>query len=181
MGGNHNQVDRVTKAMKSSDNPPPPVYFLFKDHKEEVEGEPCPTTRQVCAAFKDHNEEVEGEPYPTTRQVCAAREGLLARLSHLASRILTPVADKLYDLEGTECSNGEEMKRGIQDTNKKVAENSSERMEGSEELVIMSQDVNGLYLSLDREETVRIIGMYRSVYVISLYGAECSRSRPSDM
>ena len=45
MGGNHNQVDRVTKAMKSSDNPPPPVYFLFKDHKEEVEGEPCPTTR----------------------------------------------------------------------------------------------------------------------------------------
>ena len=31
-------------------------------------------------------------------------------------------------------------------------------MDGSEEMVIMSQDFNCLYTSLDREETVRIIG-----------------------
>ena len=49
MGGNHNQADRVSKALKSSDNPPPSVYFMFKDNKKMDDGEPCPQTRQVCA------------------------------------------------------------------------------------------------------------------------------------
>ena len=150
MGGNHNQADRVNKALKSSDNPPPSVYFMFKDHKIREDGEPCPQTRQVCSA----------------------KEGILARLSHLASKILTPLADKLNQVLGTECSNTEEMMRGIQETNKKVlqrAENSSQRMDDLEnletsfisedrELVVLSQDVKALYPSIKKEETIKIVG-----------------------
>ena len=95
MGKNHDEVDRVNSALKSSDNQPPPVYFMFKDHKETKDGEPCPDTRPVCAA----------------------KEGILARLSHLVSQVLTPVADKLNEEVGSECYNTEEMKRGLHDTN----------------------------------------------------------------
>ena len=64
----------------------------------------------------------DGEPCPQTGQVCAGKEGILSRLSHLASRILTPVADKLNEHVGTECSSTEEMMRGIQEANSKVAD-----------------------------------------------------------
>ena len=95
MGSSHNEVDRVNKALKSTDNSPPSVYFMFKDHKRTEDGEPCPQTRQVCSG----------------------KEGPLARVSHLVSQILTPVTDDLSDQLGTECSSTEEMIRGIEDAN----------------------------------------------------------------
>ena len=143
MGGNHDQVERVKSVVKSFDNPPPAAYFMFKDHKTAVDGEPCPSTRPVVAG----------------------KEGILARLSHLASRILTPVADKLSEIMGTECNNGEEMMRGVQDTNERIIEsnepeNASRGMEGTEkkELIVMSQDVKAIYPSIEKAKTVEIIG-----------------------
>ena len=85
MGETHNKVGRVHQDLKSTDNSPPPAYVMFKDHKVTEEGEPCPPTRQVCGA----------------------KDGPQARLSHLLSIILTPVADKLSDEVGTECSSTE--------------------------------------------------------------------------
>ena len=140
MGETHNEVGRIHQALKSTDNSPPPAYVMFKDHKATVEGEPCPSTRQVCGA----------------------KEGPQARLSHLLSLILTPVADKLSDEVGTECSNTEEMVRGLQDTNTKIEGMYSRRMEDPgqnlKQIVVVSQDVKALYPSLDWDEVIKIIG-----------------------
>ena len=93
MGFIHDKVDQVNKALKSTDNSPPSVYFMFKGHKRTEDGEPCPRTMQVCSG----------------------KEGPLARVSNLVSQILTPVADMLSDQLETECSSTEEMIRGIKD------------------------------------------------------------------
>ena len=73
------------------------------------------------------------------------------RMSHLISQILTPVADRLSDLVGTECSNTAKMARGIEDTDKV-----SRGMESRK--VVISQDVKALYPNLDWVEVIRIIG-----------------------
>ena len=98
MGVSHDQVDRIHSALKSEDNPPPPMLIMFKDHKETKPGEPCPQSRSVCSA----------------------KEGPLARLSHLVSKVLTPLAEELSEKIGTECSNTEEMIRSIHDANLKI-------------------------------------------------------------
>ena len=106
------QVDRIHSALKSSDLPPPSVYMMFKDHKDTKPGEPCPPTRQVCGA----------------------KEGPLARISHLVSLILTPVTVELSEKLGTECCSTEEMIRAILDANtalKSKLETSSQRVEES--------------------------------------------------
>jgi hypothetical protein len=63
MGSSHDEVDWVYKALKSTDNSPPAVFFVFKDIKMTEYGEPCLSTRQVCSG----------------------KEGPLARVSHLVS------------------------------------------------------------------------------------------------
>ena len=147
MGTSHEQVDRIHSALRSEDIPPPPMFPLFKDHKETKPGEPCPPTRPVVSA----------------------REGPLARMSQLVSKILTPVADKLSEQLGTECSSTEEMARGIQDANlvlKAKLEESSERMEEppfwvdqlADSVIILSQDVEGLYPELRKEEVIKVVG-----------------------
>ena len=46
---------------------------------------------------------------------------------------------------------------------------------------IKVDELNGLTNKESAEIIAQSFASYRSVYVISLYGAECSRSRPSDM
>ena len=88
-------------------------------------------------------------------------KGILARLSHLVSQILTPVADKLNEEAGTECASTEEMIRAIQDANQQVQREASTRLETSDrrrDLVAVSQDVKALYPSLDWDVVVEIVG-----------------------
>ena len=119
MGVNHDEVERVNSALRSTDNQPPPVYFMYKDHKPTESGEPCPPTRPVCGA----------------------KEGILARISHLVSMILTPVADSINSKIKTECSSTEEMIRGIIDANKEIIGRRKDSSRMEEQLVIISQDV----------------------------------------
>ena len=137
MGEGHDEVERVNSALKSTENSPPPVYFMFKDHKRTEDGEPCPQTRPTCGA----------------------KDGPLVRLSHLASQILTPVADRLSDDMGTECSSTEEMMRGIEDANTNIRDASlGLEINDRREIVVISQDVKALYPSLDWETVIWIVG-----------------------
>ena len=68
LGSTHNQEDRMKKALRAVDTPPPTTYLLWKDHEVY-------------------------EVFPPVRPVCGAKVGPLVRASELASTILTKVAD----------------------------------------------------------------------------------------
>ena len=72
----------------------------------------------------------------------------------MVSAILTPVADEMD--KGTECRSTEEMIRGIHDANERIKQKNGR--DESKEIVVVSQDVDGLYPELRRAETVRIAG-----------------------
>ena len=75
----------------------------------------------------------------------------------MASQILTPVAERLSDMMGTECSSTEEIMRGIEDTNTSLREASTGMETRRKDIVVISQDVKALYPSLDWETVVWIV------------------------
>ena len=76
LGSEREQQDRVSKAMKVFDVPPPNVFFLAKDHKD------IPIIPS-------------GRIYPKTRGVCGAKTGPISRLQNLYSLALGFSADAL--------------------------------------------------------------------------------------
>ena len=88
--GHGGQEQIIAGATKSVDSPTPPLYLLWKDHKQN-------------------------DTVPPTRPVCSATVGPLARASELNSLILTTFLDSMS--HGTECMSLEEMQRAILDAN----------------------------------------------------------------
>ena len=82
----------------------------------------------------------------TTRPVCGGHVGPLTRSSELLSNILTPIINEKVGEE--ECQSSEEMQRAVEDANVKVEDGLQE----DEELIIFSQDVEMLYISLNIED-----------------------------
>ena len=103
LGASHNgQEQRIAGATKSVDSPAPPLYLMWKDHKQY-------------------------ETVPPTRPVCSGVVGPLARASELSSLILTAFLDSLPP--GTECLSSEEMQRAILDTNIIIKERKLEKVD----------------------------------------------------
>ena len=123
LGSEREQQDRVSKAMKVFDVPPPNVFFLAKDHKD------IPIIPS-------------GRIYPKTRGVCGAKTGPISRLQNLYSLALGFSADALK--APTECNSSEIMKRGIMDTNRNMKDNPQSNLE----TIILSLDVCALYPSI---------------------------------
>ena len=127
LGIQHSQVGRVKQAFRSVDNPPPPMYFLIKDHKLTLPGSVCPTTRPVCGAT----------------------DGLVARFQNLLSCPLQIFAEE-FDT-GTKCDSSEDMIRSLHDANNKIENNKIKIT------IILSMDVCSLYPSLEKTKCRSII------------------------
>ena len=78
--------------------------------------------------------------------MCGGHVGPLTRSSELLSNILTPIINEKVGEE--ECQSSEEMQRAVEDANVKVEDGLQE----DEELIIFSQDVEMLYISLNIED-----------------------------
>ena len=141
LGQYYEQTSRVKSALKSTDNPPPPVYFYFKDHKNVRDGETCPPTRPICGA----------------------NEGPLMRLSELLSDVLERVIDH-DNMTEMLCDSTEDMLSRIESANEAMCQHgmNHEREESTQEwfsrdLVVMSEDVEALYPSIDLDDTMSAI------------------------
>ena len=87
------QAQRVKSAMKSVDSAAPPLYLMWKDHKDY-------------------------EQVPPTRPVCGAKKGPLVRNAEIVSDILEVLLD---DAENdVECASSEEMQRAMEDANEEI-------------------------------------------------------------
>ena len=121
-GQNFNHEERIRKNMLNENCEVAPLYTLRKDHKVCVDKTKGPPTRPICGAESCYN----------------------GKMSHLLSRILTPVKEE----SETSCRSTEEMLAAIKTVNENVV---------GEDVVIGSADVKALYPSLDIDETIEVV------------------------
>ena len=127
MGKKWNHEDRIKQAITNDNGPIPQMFGLRKDHK-----------------ITPPEKKEEGPP---TRPVCAASASLNGPLSHIISKVLNHVADKMDETINTECRSTEEM----------IAEFENINDQEIKEITVWSSDVKALYPSFKVEVVAKVV------------------------